>query len=535
MIHRGERIEVMGELLRSAARSYPERRFVRLGDHGATYGEIDEQSDRLSGALQTLGVSKGDRVAIILPNCMEYIVAIYALAKLGAIQVPINTYLRGEFLRHQVGETESSVVLADDLGLRQLAPIMGALPHLKVAVGIGDCTASMPVPIESYSALMASGAVGSFPNIHADDLCSVLYTSGTTGASKGCMISHGYYTWIPEGVRRAGWSGHGDTIFGANPLFHMSGQNFLVANALTCGGEAVVEPVFHASTFMRRARETGATVVNAMGAMVSMILAQPPSPDDRDHKIRQATCVPTTPETWEEFYNRFGIRINSEIYGQTEFWPVTIRPAGSGLTPGGAGQLMSHVELKIVDDDDRETPTGEIGEIVLRPNHPNVMFSGYWNNPEATVRIFRNLWHHTGDSGRMDEMGTLYFADRKKDSMRRRGENVSSMELEEAILKHPSVAEVAVHAVPSALVEDEIKACIVAASGETLDPADLFQFFKTTLPYYAIPRYVEVMKELPRNPVNRVQKFILRERGLTPATWDLEELGLVVERSERRL
>jgi crotonobetaine/carnitine-CoA ligase len=370
--------------------------------------------------------------------------------------------------------------------------------------------------------------------VSPDDLSSILYTSGTTGTSKGCMISHGYYTWIPEAVRRAGWSGEQDIIFGANPLFHMSGQNFLVANALTCGGEAVVEPVFHASTFMRRARETGATVINAMGAMVAMVLAQLPSPDDRDHNIRQATCVPTTPETWERFFSRFGIRINSEIFGQTEFWPVTIRPAGSKLIPGGAGQLMSHVELKIVDDDDREAPIGQIGEIVLRPKQPRVMFSGYWNNPQATVEAFRNLWHHTGDFGRLDEMGTLYFADRKKDSMRRRGENVSSMELEEAILKYEPVGAVAAHAVPSELGEDEIKTCIVPKEGATIEPGPLFEFFRANLPYYAIPRYVELMAELPRNPVNRVQKFVLRERGVTPETWDMEALGLVVERSQRR-
>ncbi len=532
---RADRIEIMGDLLRSAASAYPARRFVRVAHDTLTYGEIDLQSDQLAAGLQEIGVGKGDRVAIILPNCIEYIVVIYALAKIGAIQVPINTYLRGEFLRHQIGEPQASHVIADDLGLRQLAPIMNQLPDLKVAIAVDKPTVSLPILVESYEAVRASGATAKFPQISADDLCSILYTSGTTGSSKGCMISHGYYTWIPEAVRRAGWSGQGDTIFGANPLFHMSGQNFLVANALTCGGDAVVEPVFHASTFMRRARETGATVINAMGAMVAMVLAQPPSPDDRDHNIRQATCVPTTPEIWERFYQRFNIRINSEIYGQTEFWPVTIRPAGSQLMPGGAGQLMSHVELKIVDDDDREAPVGEVGEIVLRPRQPRVMFSGYWNNPQATLEAFRNLWHHTGDFGRMDAMGTLYFADRKKDSMRRRGENVSSIELEEAILKYNGIAAVATHAVPSEVGEDEIKACIVPVEGVIIEPNELFEFFKTTLPYYAIPRYVEIVDELPRNPVNRVQKFILRERGLTPQTWDFEVLGLVVERSERRL
>lgn len=535
MSTRVERIEVMGELLRHAADRYAERRFVCVGKDEASYGDIEKLSDRLSGGLQHIGVRKGDRVAIILPNCMEYIVSMFAIAKLGATQVPISTYLKGEFLRHQLAESQSAFIIADDLGLRQLVPLMEVLPDIKAVVAVGASSVEMPVSIAEFGALMNCGVIAKFPEVSPDDLYGILYTSGTTGASKGCMISHGYYTWIPESIRRAGWSGEGDTIYGANPLFHMSGQNFLVTNALTCGGSAVVEPAFHASTFIRRAGETGATVINAMGSMMSMILAQPPSASDRAHNVRQATCVPTPPDVWQKFYDRFGIPINSQIYGQTEFWPATIAQAGSIPKPGGAGNPMSHVELKIVDDDDREVPTGEVGEIVLRPKEPRTMFSGYWNNPEATLAAFRNLWHHTGDAGRVDEDGTLFFADRKKDSMRRRGENISSMELEEAILKHDAISAVAVHAVPSDVGEDDIKACIVPAVREELTAQSLFAFFKATLPYYAIPRYVELMDELPRNPVNRVQKFILRERGVTPETWDFEELGLVVERSERRL
>lgn len=528
------RIDVIGDLLHHAAESHPDRRFVQMGDEVATYADVEEQSDQLCGGLQSLGVGKGDRIAVILPNCMEYIHIIFALAKIGAIQVPINTYLRGEFLRHQIGESQASIVIADELGLHQLAPIVRQLPDLRAVVAVGDHSASLPVPIESFSALMTSGAVAKRPLVTADDLSSILYTSGTTGASKGCMITHGYYTWIPEALRRAGWAGQGDTIFGANPLFHMSGQIFIVAYALTCSGAAAVEPAFHASTYMRRARETGATILNAMGSMIAMILAQPPTSEDRNHTIRQATCAGTSAAIWEHFFKRFGIRLNSEIYGQTEFWPATITPAGLPLTPGGAGKPMAHAELRIVGDDDQELGTGEVGEIVLRPNQPRIMFSGYWNNAEATVKAFRNLWHHTGDYGRIDETGTLYFTDRKKDAMRRRGENVSSMELENALLKHDLIAEVAVHAVPSDLGEDEIKACIVPTPGKIPTPKVLFDFFKISLPYFAIPRYVEMMDSLPRNSVGRVQKFILRERGLTPETWDLEALNLVVERSQRR-
>ena len=531
----GSHICVLGALLSDAAVRAPDARYLQLGGATLTHGELEEQATRLGGALQAVGVRKGDRVAIILPNCVEYVVAIFALARIGAVQVPINTFLRGDFLRHQIGESQASVVIADELGIRQLATIAATLPDLRVAVSVGPCEARLPVPIEGYAALMASGAEAKLPKVTAEDLCNILYTSGTTGASKGCMLSHGYYTWIPEAFVRAGWYGEGDVIFGANPLFHASGQIWIVATALICRGEAIVEPAFSASTFMPRLRETEATVFNGMGAMIAILLAQPPSPEDRNHRIRQATCVPTTKETWQAFYDRFGIPLNSEVFGQTEFYPATITPAGEPLTPGGAGKVMPHVELRIVDDLDYEVTTGEVGEIVMRTRQPRTMFSGYFNNPAATAQTWRNLWHHTGDYGRLDETGTLYFADRKKDSLRRRGENVSSMELEAAILTHDAIAAVAVHAVPSELSEDEIKACIIPKAEVKVSPEELFAFFKASLPYYAIPRYIEFMHEFPRNSVNRVQKFKLRELGITPETLDFKALGLTIERAERRL
>jgi crotonobetaine/carnitine-CoA ligase len=242
-----------------------------------------------------------------------------------------------------------------------------------------------------------------------------------------------------------------------------------------------------------------------------------------------------TEENQNRFFDRFGIRVNSEIYGQSECWPATITPAGAPRRPGAVGRVAPHVELRLVDDDDFEVPTGEVGEIVLRTKQPYMMYQGYWNNLEATAHAFRNLWHHTGDNGRFDEEGNLYFVDRKKDSLRRRGENVSSIELEQALIKHPGITAAAVHAVPSELTEDEIKACLVASGTEELTPEGLFVFFKSTLPYYAIPRYVELLPELPVSTGGlRVQKYKLRERGVTEATWDFQALNLVVERSERR-
>lgn len=526
---------VLGRILREAAEAHPDAAFVQCGGPWVTYGEIEERSNRLAAGLQSLGVAKGDRIAFMLPNRIEFIPAMFAVAKLGLIQVPINTYLRGEFLRHQLGESQASGVIADALGIQQIAPLLGELPDLKWIVSVdGDGGAELPVEALSYAELEASSATPKLPDVTENDIANILYTSGTTGPSKGCIIDHGYYTWVPHAFHAAGWFGPGDRLFGANPLFHASGQIWLVTFALMAGGSAVVEPAFSATTFMARARETESTVLFGMGAMGLAVMAQPVADGERDHKIRQATFMPMTADLQQQFTERFGVPVVSEIYGQSECWPAMMCTVGGPRKPGSAGQACPHLEIRLVDGEDNEVPHGQPGEIVIRPKGPHMMFRGYWNNPEATVDIFRNLWHHTGDMARLDDDGFYHFVDRKKDSMRRRGENVSSLELEAAILKHPDVAAVAVHAVPSDLSEDDIKACIVPKPGAELDPKEIFGFFKAQLPYYAVPRYVELLDALPANVNGRVQKFLLRERGITDSTWDFEALGLRIERDQRR-
>jgi crotonobetaine/carnitine-CoA ligase len=531
---------VLGDWLRSEAAADPDRPFVQCGGDWVTLAELDRRSEAVASGLQSLGVEVGDRVALILTNSIEYIVLVYATAKAGAVQVPVNTYLRGQFLRHQLAESGASVVVGDVHALRQIQSSRTDLPALTTFVLIDD--AQPPVDQDGltfvpYQRLEKhTGHLGR-PALSPDDLCVIMYTSGTTGASKGCMISHGYYCAIPAMFVDYGWFRPGDRIFGASPLFHFTGQVTVVANALAARGSAVLEPEFHATTFMSRARDVGATVVFGVGSMALAVLAQPPDPAlDRGHNIRQAIWIPITAPDQERFNDRFGIPSLAEIYGQSECYPATLSRADdtANRRPASLGRAMGHIDIRLVDDDGLEMPPGRVGEILLRPKIPNRMFAGYWNNPVATAEAFRDGWHQTGDNARFDEDGFLYFVDRKKDSLRRRGENVSSMELEAAILLHPSVAAVAVHAVPSELSEDDIKACIVLAPGHRLAVEELFNFFRTTLPYYAVPRYVEYLQELPVNQTMRVQKFALRERGITDNTFDLQANGVVVARHERR-
>jgi carnitine-CoA ligase len=526
---------VLGDWLREEAALDPDRQFVQCASDWVTLGELDRRSDRVAAALQARGVRAGDRVAINLPNRIEYIVLIYAIAKLGAIQVPLNTFLRGEFLLHQLRQTTPSLYITDEAGLRLLAPVLPALDSDPVLVLVGGAvdTADLPPAID-YAEWEVSEAKLAAVEVAPNDVCAVIYTSGTTGASKGCTITHGYYCNLINVFIDLGWYEKGDIVFGANPLFHFSGQTWLVAAALAVRGSVIVEPAFSASRYMARIRETGATNAMGMGAMGAAILAQPPTEDDRNHKLRHITFMPSTPELVRRFEARFGIEPFAEVFGQSECWPALLGDPRGPRRPGSMGKATSGLEIKIVDDDDIEVPLGQAGEIVVRPTEPYRLFSGYWANDEATVGTFRNLWHHTGDQGRLDADGYYWFVDRKKDSLRRRGENVSSIELEQAIHKHPHVAAVAVHAVPAELGEDDIKACIVLAADAEITPTELFEFFRTSLPYYAVPRYVEYIAELPANVNGRVQKFKLRERGITELTLDFELLGLVVARADRR-
>lgn len=526
--HRG--YQVLGDWLREEAALDPDRPFVQCASDWVTLDELDRRSDRVAAALQGLGVGKGDRVAVNLPNRMEFIVLIYAIAKTGAIQVPLNTFLRGEFLRHQLAQTEPMLYITDDAGRKMLEPVLPHIPTTPTLVIVGDTEA----PAMSYAELENSTAELVTVALRPADACAIIYTSGTTGPSKGCTITHGYYCNLINVFVDLGWYEHGDVIFGANPLFHFSGQTWLVAAALAVRGSAIVEPAFSATQYMSRIRETGATTALGMGAMGMAVLAQPVTEGERDHKLRHITFMPSSADLISRFDERFGVAPFAEVFGQSECWPALLGDPRGPRRPGSMGKVTPGLEVKLVDDEDIEVAPGQPGEIVVRPTEPYRLFSDYWNDPSATVRMFRNLWHHTGDMGRRDEDGYFWFVDRKKDSIRRRGENVSSIELEQAILRHDAVANVAVHAVPSELGEDDIKVCIVLAPGAGPSPAELFEFFKRCLPYYAIPRYVEFVEELPANVNGRVQKFVLRERAITGTTLDLERLNLVVARSERR-
>ncbi|ORA40463.1 hypothetical protein BST20_07095 [Mycobacterium branderi] len=488
----------------------------------------------MAAGLYQLGVRPGDRVASMMANRDEALDVLFGCAALGAVHVPLNMFLKGEFLRYQLVDADPGVVIADYAAYPLMAEVATSSPELSEVTFVSlDCDAEGSSGAIRYRDLFVD-PTQAWPDPTPDDLVSVLYTSGTTGMPKGCMISNGYFVRMPRAHMINGWFTADDTSLCPLSLYHGFALSALM-DALVAGCRVSFEPTFSASGLIERAREIGATQVFGVGAMAAALLATRPRADDADHTIERVIFIPLAPQVQRELACRFGVRAIGEGYGQTEVLPATM---GSGRRSAGertsAGARVPWLDVQVVDDDDRLLPVGQTGEIVVRPLEPHSMFSGYWRNEQATLQAWRNLWHHTGDLGVFDDEGLLYYVDRKKDALRRHGENVSSVELELAICAHAAIAEVAVHATPADVREDEIKVCVVLKPGAQLTPEELFDFFRTNLPYYAVPRYVEFLDELPVNAMGRVQKHKLRESWDTPTTVDLQALGLVVERSARR-
>ncbi|WP_019926893.1 AMP-binding protein [Nocardia sp. BMG111209] len=520
------------EVFRDRVRRTPDAPIADCGRGPVTFAELDERTDRLAAGLTALGVRPGDRIALIVPNRPEMIELLIATAKLGAVQVPLNYWLRGEFLRYQLADCGARILVADELGYASAAPLLGETEIEQVV--LLDDSAANPSAV-AYSAVLAAGTAEWIARqANPSDLLSILYTSGTTALPKGCMLSTGYYVTVGRSYGERGWVRPGDRMYTAFPLFHSSGQMVAFMSALVNDADIVVAPEFHAATFMADARAAGATMLVGVGVMAQAILEQPPHPDDATSRFRLASWVPLPAERQAEFEQRFATPVMSEGYGQTECVPISASAAGGARVRTSAGLTAPAVDVRIVDENDEILPAGRSGEIVVRPRVPNATFQGYWNKPAETVSAWQNLWHHTGDFGLLDADGYLHFVDRKKDVLRRRGENVSSLQLEQVIRTHAAVADVAVCAVPAPLGDDDIKACVVTAPDHTFTAADLFEFLRDRVPYFAIPRYLDVRAELPVNALGRVMKHVLRAEGVGPDVADLEALGLVVPRDERR-
>lgn len=485
-------------LLQAAARE-GDRPLLRAGDAAWTRAEAPAIVARAAARLAALGVIRGDRVALMAANGAPLLENILACGWLGAIAVPINTAARGESLRHLLADSAPALALAESthhLVLAEAAP----------ALRLHDIDAMPPPPAPIPPADLAPG-----------DTLSILYTSGTTGAAKGVCCPHAQLWWW--GVHTAARLGIGrdDVLATTLPLFHTNALNTFF-QALVTGARMELLPRFSASGFWPAMRASGATVTYLLGAMVPILLATPDRPDERAHRVRVALAPGVPPVFQAPFTARTGVGL-VDGYGSTET-NFVIGTTFDRQRPGLMGPVADGFEAAVVDTDDNPLPDGEPGELVLRSHAPFAFATGYWANPAATVAAWRNLWFHTGDRVIRDADGWFRFVDRLKDAIRRRGENISAHEVEQALLAHADVALAAVFPVPSDMGEDEVMVAVVPREAATLDPAALAEHCARQLPSFAVPRYIDVVDSLPATENGKVRKAPLVARGVTGATWD---------------
>jgi carnitine-CoA ligase len=490
------------ELLQLRASQDGERPLVRAGGREHTVAGMRDAAARRAAGMAAAGVQAGDRVAIVSENSIELLELWLGCAWLGAVLVPVNTAMRGVQLEHVLSDSGAVAVAYEERFGEQLEAVQGALPALRWPL------ASLP-----------SGEPVDVAPARPGDVVALLYTSGTTGPSKGVLCPSGQWPWWGVCTGEALGVREGDVLATSLPLFHTNALGAL-CQALVWGATLEVQPRFSASAFWQRLVDCGATVTYLLGAMVSILLRRPPSSLDRAHSVRVALAPATGREQYEPFEERFGITL-LDAWGSTETNCV-IANTPAARRPGTMGRVTPRFDARVVDGDDAPVPDGTPGELVVRPREPFAFALGYHNLPEATVAAWRNLWFHTGDRAVRDAEGWFSFVDRTKDSIRRRGENISSWEVEQVLLAHPDVATAAAVPVPSDLGEDEVMACVVPREGAELDPAELIRFVEPRIARFAVPRYVQVLDELPMTANGKIQKAVLRERGVTAATWDRE-------------
>jgi crotonobetaine/carnitine-CoA ligase len=529
----------IGNVLRAAVEARPDAPFILHRDECFSYADMELMSTRLAHGLKHWGVETGARVALMLENSPEYVISLFALNKLKALSVPINTAARGELLRYFVCDLGSTHVIVQDDHLEVLKEALGPDSKIRICVmptrGFGT---TRPAGYPVWQDLLDDGlsARGGSLDLTAKgwDPWLVLYTSGTTGPSKGNVCPNAHSLSIARLQTERMQIDPSDRMYTFLPLFHGNALNYSTLTALWGGAAIALEPRFSASRFWADIHKYQATQFNAMMIVTSILEKLPPSPEEADNPVRLAMMVPP-PANRRELEDRWGLKIISQ-YAMSEASPIAVLDAGDAYEkPRTSGKLVDHLDIRIVDDNDVEVPTGTAGEVIIRPRDPWTIFSEYYGKPEATARAFRNLWFHTGDRAYVDEDRYLYFVDRVKDAIRRRGENISAYEIEMIMQKNPRIREIAAVPAPSEMGEDEVAVFVVRADPD-LTEAEVIDYAVAQMAYFMVPRYVAFVDEMPKTPSQKIQKMSLREKARTEyrTMWDRVAAGIKIDRFTAR-
>jgi carnitine-CoA ligase len=510
------------ELVRKRVADHPDETWLKWKDERISWTEALSNFQRAANGLLELGIRPGERVAILMGNRPEFLWAHFGIMLIGAHSVPINISQRGATLRHILSDSDAVAVIVQGDLREALLSVKDDCPQLRHTVvhngaashgSDWDFQRLMDAPDREPEVDLAepSGGVG------------LMYTSGTTGPPKGVVATK--YDTSPIGVLLAASQVQpGETMYTPLPLFHGNALFVSVIGSIMLDAKLALGERFSASRFWDECRRYEAVEFNALGGMISILLKQPRKPDDADNPVRVVLSAGCPADRWQEFEDRFGVRI-IEWFGMVDAPGILLNTEGR---VGSIGKAVAGVDYQVVDDDDRPVGTSQIGELAFR--HPQGQMTYYNNRPDATAAAYRGGWFHSGDLAEYDDQGFFYYRGRKTESMRRLGENISAWEIETTLNQHPKVLESAAHAVKSELGEDDVKVVVVLQPGEHASPEELLDFCKGKFAYYAIPRYVEFLDELPKTGTQRVQYGALKQRGVTPDTWDREDTEYEVEK-----
>lgn len=522
----------VGYALEDKANRIGEKILLLHEDRKITYKEMNENANRVAHSFLKLGIKKGDKVCLVMANSVEFLYVRFALAKIGAVMVPINVALKGDLLKYIINNSDASMVIVDSDLADRVIFIQDEIENIKTIIMVpdfsnGETEFSSNFTVTKFTELYNGSLENPACDVYFYDPMAILYTSGTTGPSKGAVMSHAHYYSVAYQESRYMRYAEDSVVYSCLPQFHANASTALQGTILS-GGTFAMGKRFSLSSFWDEIRAYEATHTNVLGSIFALLSRQPPKEDDAKNSLKVMNAVPWLPE-FEEFEKRFDLKLIT-MYGLTESGIVIVSPFEEKIRPLTCGKPIEVYDVRIVDDHDIECGPRQTGELVVRGKEPYAQMENYYNNPEATVKVFRNLWFHTGDFAYKDEDGYFYFVDRKKDALRRRGENISSFEVEKVINSHAKVLECAVYAVPSELGEDDVMAAVVLKEGQTVSPEDLIAYCNDRMAYFAVPRYLEFRDNLPKTPTQRVEKYKLRGEGVTKDTWDREKAGYKLKR-----
>ena len=524
---------VVPDLLAARAQATPDKPYLIFEDEQWSYGEAARQAWRAGHALQKIGVEIGDYVSVWIPTGPDVVRAWFGANAVGGVYAPLNLAAKGSYLEHTLKVADAKVLVAHHQLAERLVGIDAPSLEQVVIVG-GPPPAGLAWPAVTLDELL-DGVPDERPAVARpiepwDDL-SLIYTSGTTGPSKGVRAAHAAF-WNYANCFILPYVNENDRYMSALPMFHTAGTG-ITYSMLRAGGSVALSGGFSASRFWDDVRRFEATITIAIHGMVTFMLDQPVKQDDADNPLKTVYMGPLS--SHKEFAKRFGVRIYT-AYGMTEV-PV---PITSALDPDderscGVNAAPDQYELRLVDENDLEVPPNVPGELIARHVHPWTINSGYKGMPAATAEAWRNGWFHTGDQFTRDEDGNFFFLDRIKDVIRRRGENISSFEVETEVMSHPLVKEAAAVAVQNPDVaesagDEEVKVVVVLEEGAALDPVELTEYLASRMPAYWVPRFIEYLPELPRTESHKLKKADMREAGITEGTWDREKAGVKLKR-----